>query len=371
MNKIELNVYYSSAIYFHFFDAYIKTQDIKKDILFKELDINDSSYRRCREKEQNVGKTIIEKLASHFKLKLLNQTEIEMYENYLNDLYVKIYYKDDENYNNDLEKIEKIIEEKNILFPIFRLMRLLLIANSKKSIEFTYNNYNEEFNYLKKYKRFYDNEINVIFNILSLFFEENSNEYEWNYNFNNALAYQILSSKCYKDKKYIEAIFFSTKAKEILLTDYNYKRIIAINRTIMASLLYIGNYDEVENIASKQIRSFNAMNITGFELKAVKENLNIALLGKKEWKKVIENLENQKKVTLTDIICILIAKYKTDKVEYNNYFTNEIMTLDLNEEYEKIFKSLNHYLNCEDRKLIPDLMNAKIHGVLKNILKKI
>lgn len=55
MNKIELNDYKGSVIYFHFFDAYIKLSEKNKEQIFKELYINNSSYRRCREKEQRVG----------------------------------------------------------------------------------------------------------------------------------------------------------------------------------------------------------------------------------------------------------------------------------------------------------------------------
>jgi hypothetical protein len=91
-------------IYFHFFDTYIKLFEKGKEVIFNELYINNSSYRRCREKEQGVGPEIISKLAKYYNLRELNIYEIDSYEIYLNDLYSKIYYKDNKNYENDFEK---------------------------------------------------------------------------------------------------------------------------------------------------------------------------------------------------------------------------------------------------------------------------
>lgn len=104
---------------------------------------------------------------------------------------------------------------------------------------------------MKKFNFFYTKELKSIFNILSLFFESGIEKCEWNYDFKNALAYQILASKCFKDKKYVESIFYATKANDILLNDYNFMRIISVNNTIIRSLLYIDNYEQGYELATK------------------------------------------------------------------------------------------------------------------------
>ena len=157
MNKISLDEYKGTIIYFHFFDAYIKLFEKGKEDLFNELYINNSSYRRCRDKEQGVGPEIITKLANYYDLKELDNNEIDAYEIYLNDLYSKIYYKDNRNFENDLKKLEDIISEQNMLFPIFKLMKLLMLLNSKKSVDYIYNENLDDYYYIKKFTFFFKN----------------------------------------------------------------------------------------------------------------------------------------------------------------------------------------------------------------------
>ena len=83
--------------------------------------------------------------------------------------------------------------------PVFKLIRLLLLLNSKKSVEQVYNENTHEYNYIKKFSSFYVGELKTILNIISLFFESTSDKCEWDHDFKNALAYQILSSKCFKE----------------------------------------------------------------------------------------------------------------------------------------------------------------------------
>lgn len=51
MNSISLTDYKGYMMYFLFFDTYIKLFEKGKEVVFNELYINNSSYRRCREKE--------------------------------------------------------------------------------------------------------------------------------------------------------------------------------------------------------------------------------------------------------------------------------------------------------------------------------
>ncbi|MBQ4571081.1 MAG: hypothetical protein IJB21_05260 [Bacilli bacterium] len=77
----------------------------------------------------------------------------------------------------------------------------------------------------------------------------------------------------------MEAVFFATKSNEILVNDYNYKRIITVNNVVMRSLLYIGNYKQCLEVATKQLRSLEALGLNEFDMKAVQSSVNLSLLG--------------------------------------------------------------------------------------------
>ena len=371
MNKISLSDYKGSMIYFHFFDTYIKLFEKGKEVIFNELYINNSSYRRCREKEQGVGPEIISKLAKYYNLRELNVDEIDSYEIYLNDLYSKIYYKDNKNYEEDLNKLEQIINEKNILFPLFQLMRLLMLLNSKKSVDQVYEENLEEYLYMKKFTFFFKGELKTIFNIVSLFFEKGTENCEWNYDFKNALAYQILASKCYKDQKYVEAVFFATKSNEILLNDYNYKRIITVNNVVMRSLLYIGNYEQCLDVATKQLKSLEALGLNDFDVRAAQSSLSIALLGLERYEEVVYSILNQEKMDLSDITCLLIAKYMIDKVEYKKYFSEFISENNFNDNIMKYLNLLSYYFTHRDKKMLKTFEKYNISGILIKILRNV
>ena len=100
-----------------------------KEVIFNELYINNSSYRRCKEKEQGVGPEIISKLTTYYNIKEVNNEDIDNYEILLNDLYTNIYYKNTDNYEEDLNKLETLIAENNLMSPVFKLIRLLLLLN--------------------------------------------------------------------------------------------------------------------------------------------------------------------------------------------------------------------------------------------------
>ena len=80
MLNISLSEYKNSKIYFQFFDVLLKKTDIKKEDFLLENDISPSSYRLSRKVEQNIGKSIIEKLCSLYGYTMHSDSEIEIIE---------------------------------------------------------------------------------------------------------------------------------------------------------------------------------------------------------------------------------------------------------------------------------------------------
>ena len=62
MYKIDLSDYKSTKYYFYLFDIMIKEKSIRKEELLMDNKISPSTYRRCRQLEQNIGFVIVEKL---------------------------------------------------------------------------------------------------------------------------------------------------------------------------------------------------------------------------------------------------------------------------------------------------------------------
>lgn len=265
MLNFDFTIYRGTMKFFNLYDVYIKYSDNNKEDLFYKLCINNSSYRRARDSEQRVGREIIGQLCRYFSFRIPNNELLLNLQKLANRVYKNMYYKIYESYETDIEYIEKLLKKKCIMFPILNLLKLFLIANSQKA---TSKNLEEEkklYDEVKLYKKFFTEELLEVLDILTLFFETEFNEGEWKKNYTNAMVYQILSSRSFIKKKYIEALFYAYKSKEILLSEENFKRVITVNNTIMSCLLYVGNYEECLNIVNKQmlcIKSFELVNVS-------------------------------------------------------------------------------------------------------------
>lgn len=370
MIKFDLEYYKNSKPYFYFFDTYIKQTDINKEKLLYDLGVNYSSYRRCREKEQKVGKIIIKQLSDYFKIKRVENEFLDNLSIYLTNLYEKLYYKIYDTFEKDEKYINDLINQNLIINPILLLFKLFLTVNSKKSVKNVYFENIDMFNKVKKYSSFFTKELHEILSLLALFFERDSSECEWTDNFNNPLAFQILSSKNYNEKKYIESIFYAYKAQDILLSDFNYRRMINLNQTIISSLLYIGNYSECLTIVNKQISCLKSFNLYEFEFRSASISYVVALLGLNKYDEVITLLRDKCDYDMTELTCYLIALFKSNKQKYKHYFSEEI-DLTTNDDVSEYFKLLNYFLNHRDKKIINSLIKYQIPGYMINIFKKV
>ena len=88
MNNFNLEIYRTTRQYIKFFDVYIKQFEKNKETVFSQVGINNSSYRRARDNEQNVGKEIVEVLSKFYSLYVPNNTDIGD----LEKLITRVYY---------------------------------------------------------------------------------------------------------------------------------------------------------------------------------------------------------------------------------------------------------------------------------------
>ncbi len=355
-----LQIYKETSIYFRLFDVLFKEQEKKKESVFKELGINNSSYRRCREIEQKVGIEIINKLIKYFDLEKPTDQEINEIEKLTNRVYNNMYYKIYDTYEEDLKEIENLLNTKCLLYPVLKLLKLFLIINSKQNTKVVLEENNDLYKEITKYKLFFTNELLEIFVIINLLFDETTYEKDINH-YNNPMTFQALASKAATKQKRIEALYYAEKAKEILIKDMNIKRIITINFTIINSLLYLGNYKEAYDLTVKQMMCIKTLNISGFDYDRAYNLFIISLFSLKEYSNVIEELENKDTFSEIIFICLLSSLYYSDKEKYEEYY------LDNNDiEYVVL---LDKYLKTKDKNVLLQLNNYEFVSFLTGFLK--
>lgn len=141
----------------------------------------------------------------------------------INIIYDNMYFKVYDTYEKDFNYTEKVLEQKSLLFPILKLIKLFMLIDSNSSVYDAIRNYSELFDEVKRYGSFFTEELNELLKIVSLFFESYFLEEEYNEDFINALSYQIIAAKCFSNKRNIEAIFFKMKQR------LDYQKIIISN----------------------------------------------------------------------------------------------------------------------------------------------
>ena len=369
MFSINLNDYKKTKIYLQLFDVILKDLPINKEEFLLEHDITPSSYRLARKVEQNVGKSIIIKLSEVFKLVTLVDDELEDVEEQLNKIYFDIYYKNYDNYNSHLEYINEMINKNFLIHPLFKLFKLFLLCNSNKSVKNVYSDNNGLFNEIVKYKNFYNKELVEIYNILNLFFNDSIKESEKHQDYKNPMSYQILASRCYMKEKYIEAIYYSTKACDILLDEMNFKRYVSVNRTLMACQLCIGDYETCHMNSVKVLRSVKALNLEQFEIDAAEDYYYASLLGLKRFDIIYKKLKDNNNFNKNKFTCLLISMFKINQTLFSNYLKENINFKELSNEYCEYIKSVCLFLEKNDKKQLDRLKGYSIMKGLIRILK--
>lgn len=281
-------------------------------------------------------------------------------------------YKIYDEYDEYLKKIDELLENKYVIFPIILLFKLLLLASSNANHSSIIKNNIEDYKQLKKYKKFFTDELLNVYELIFLVFEADISDGYWLKNYNNGMAYYILASRSYYNKKYIESIFFATKCKEFLSAEGNIIRTLFLNNTLMSSLLYVGNYEECNDLAFKQNLSLKAINsqYTFLNKYAIKYYI-ASLLGLNKYSEIISKLENKPSYNITLLTCYLVAVFKVKGInEYYKAF-NEINVENLDEKYKQYLNLLNTVITKNKKSLLQQLAEYRMDDWIINILKKI
>ena len=363
MIKIDLTEYKDSKIYFQLFDKIIKEKNISKEIFLQDNNINPSTYRRCKKEECNVGEKIIIKLCELLNYKYLDNNQIDELEQLLNNIYSDMYYKIYKNYDNYLEQIDKYINDNTIIYPVLLLFKCYLLLSTQKNEEYQKNNVLPLYNDLKQYEYFYNESCLKIYHLLYLSFEEEILEKYYIKKYEDASAYFILSFRALNNKKYSECLYFSEKAKEKSIEDYNIQRVIAINNNILASYMELENYEDCLTLSEIQLKVLSSINSDNkILIRGLNNKYMICLLYLKKYDVLNKYINENESFDYTKLGIYMTCKYHYNKEEYNKLYDSLIK--EQNEKHIIFINNINELLTNKTKKSLKEMKNSDISNYL-------
>lgn len=371
MKQFNFKVYKGNMQYLLFFDAMFREKQINKEFYLLDNNITPSSYRRARVAEHKIGKEIVLKISKNFGYQLTPKNVVDELEKLATKIYHAMNYKIFNSYEEDLKYLKELHKENYLINPVIELLILFLNINSNKSVKIIIPENLELYKKVKNYKPFFTDELLIIFDLTNIYFEGEYDEELRMRKYDNAIAYFILSSQSFRKERYVEALYYGYMSRNICEKEGSIKRVIYINEIIMSSLLHIGSYEECYNLSYRQILILESLGIDDNVMKFAKKFLIVALFGMKEYEQIIEILKNRQTFNLTEMTCLLVSKFYTNRKEYDR-FLNEGIDYEMFDNNSLIYiKNLSKFLIKKDKKVLSELENNKIMLPVIKILKKL
>lgn len=367
MIKINFDDYKENKQYLLLFDYLIKQESQNKDLFLEDINITPSSYRRAKVTEQNIGNVIVNKLCEYFNIKKVTPSEVDKYQVYLNKIYYDYYYNINNNCTFICGKLDELINERNLFYPIFLLFKLLFTLISNKSQNIIINENEYLFNEVMKYKTFYNNDLKDLLLHIEILYDKDFNNKKIYLDSKNGITYSIISNKYLESEKYIECLYYANKAKEIFLKDENYKRIAYININIMSCYCYLNNYKKYYEMAYTQFFSLHSFNDFSMIRDITDKHFAISMIALNKYEELNQFFKSKSDITFTEMICLLISRYYINFDEFQRYLNTMEEVLKGDERLE-ILNIINKYLINNDKKQLKKLKNG-IHENLIYVLK--
>lgn len=370
MKKFDFTIYKSTRQYFLMYDVLIKEKVPNRDNFLIDNDIPPSSYRRCKASEQHGGREIVDKLAKVLYLTTTTDEEIDEIEKFASKVYYQMTYKIFKSYKEDIEYIKGLLEKNHIMFPVLELLLLFLYMNDNRTVKDVIDDYTELFNKVKKYKVFLSDELMEIYELTYIYFKGANKEEIYLKTYTNAITYTILSAQAYNRGDYVACLYFSNRAKEISEKEGNIRRILHLNYNIMTSLLYVGNYEECYELASRQILILESLDINDHTMQLAQKVLLVASIGCQKYEKIIELIDDNSKLNLTELTCLIISYFFIDRKGYELIYKERLKRYPIDSNMQKYLNALSAFLKRPDKKYLEKLNHPEIMAPMKKIFKK-
>lgn len=363
MKKITLYDYNQTVLFMHMFDVLISekavVQNVKKEALLKDLDINPSSFRRSRNDEKNVGKVIISKLSKYFGLKMIDHDYLQFLSKIINDIYLDVNYRIDSKFDFYLEKLNELSIEKTIMFPVVDLFVLFLNVFAFTDLETMIEKHRESFKNLSKYQLFFNNDLLSIYKMLELVFCKKLTS-DLIFKCSDGISYSIIANRFCLEGNYVESVNYSRKAKEIFIQENNLKRILQINFTMLNNLAHTHNFYSYYSLAEEQLFTLRSLGGNSIEYKNAIKHFVVSATALKKFDEVISVLEDQSELTLTELFAFIVAKHNLDNDEFAIWYEKNVLNNDCLKEHYNDIDALRCYLETNSKKYLSKLNENKI-----------
>lgn len=359
----------------HIFDVLLNEESIKlsvtKESLLKDIGINPSSYRRSRAEEQNVGKSIVLKLANYFNLYMVDKKILAELQELINNIYSDINYKVFDKFEIYSRKLNEYLSKNYVIFPIIKLTKLFIDAFSFNEIELMMEMNDDLFLEISKYSLSFNDSLMVIYNLLKLVFCKELTNNMLTKKYNNGMSYSIIASRHRINKRYYESLYFAYKAKEMFIAENNLKRVLFINFTILNDLSLTDNFEEYYLLANEQMLTIRSFGIDILEFRGVIKHVVISSLALKKYSKVIRLIDDSKEQTITEFATLVVAKFYTLGEKFDTWLKKEIENTEDIMLYDSVLSVLVEFLKTGDKKVLNNLIDNKpLMASLINVLKK-
>lgn len=370
MKKISLLSYKNISTYLEVYDTIIKKEYNNKDKFLKSIGISPSSYRRAKNSENKVLTKIVKTLNDCFNYNSIDNEELKYLENKINQIYFNIYYKKNENLNNDYEVLVQLLNKKYIIFPIILLFKLLIELTSLANPDSTLAKNKELFLYISEFKRFFNNDLMEIYEIVEVLYIEKLDSSCITKKYKNELCYDTLATRCLLEHKYIEAMYMLEKVKKEFINEENYVRVYYTNLKFMLLYNSLGWYEDSYLLSSKQLLTLESVEKLDRLYDLTKRHYLVSCLSLNKYEEIIQFLKQFNKYSKIEVTCYLYSLYNEDINNYESEYLTQLKVNIDNRQFIEYLKLVNDYLKLNDDKLVKYLKNGKFYEPLVNFLEK-
>ena len=368
---ISLKEYKDEVIYFSLFDILIKKVAPNRDIYLEDMDISPTTYKRCKNRQSKKGRQIIEQLSDHFGYKIPTNEFIDELEKRINKIYHNIYYKIESKYEEDMQYLEDLLKENYLLFPIIKLVKLLVHFNCPDDTKLKFSDNKDLFSEVKEYILFFNYDLLEFYEIFNVLCLEELDSKILARDYKNELCYSALATKLFKQNRFVECLYLSEKIKKQYLKDENFKRLYSINLNIMVCYNSLEEYQQAYDLTSKQMLSLESLELDNFHYETAEFHHLVACLGLGKYQEIIDILDYRQKYQMKYMLMLLIAKFKIGLDEY--YEIYNLLSINKLTDITKEFISVVNDIIINKKIEMIDRLNESKYAIthsLFNIVKK-
>lgn len=318
--KLETNLskyYINSTKPITFYAIEMKKTQFTISGILEKLDISYMAYKRAKENYTNASVLIEKKLEAFLGYNSLDEKKIVKYEQTINEIIVKSYYRTDDT-QKYLATLDLYIADNNYLKPIFELLKICIFLNSNIPFKILKEKYGEAVLSLAKYKDEYFitpfKEIYILIeNIFSSKIVLHNDHVEESL---KGLVYYSYTCNAYNNKDFSLALYYSDVARKYLINDYNFNRYITISFLRFSCLNYMGEYEKVYEEALK-LQYYITKVIKNNEFEYFNRiNIFTSMLGLEKYQELNDLLVKKDVMDDSDYIFLIIAAYALNKKDW-------------------------------------------------------